>query len=119
MSTKITDLTTENTVLATVANRVSFGAIVNNAGVQATNGQMIIPAGTAVGGSANFLEDETAQLSVVSDGSAQGILEHSVDVTDGVGNATVIVEGYVNESKTPAISDAVKKVLPKITFMKR
>jgi len=111
-------------VLGFIANKVALGAIVSDAGVTAdSNGKKIIPAGSPVGGSDSTLENEQAVLSVVSDATAQGILEFSVDVTGGPSDGTLIINGYVNENRLPdsvKITDEVKSSLNgKITFFKR
>lgn len=119
MSTKITNLTVPNTIFAIADGIYGFPAIVSNTNATTVNGRQIIKAGTPVGGQNDFMQDENAVLNVANDSTAQGIVENDVDVTDGTGNATVIVEAYVNENKIPAISADAKKALSKITFMKR
>lgn len=123
MAVNITNFGATNQILGFIQEKVAFGVLVNDTGVTAdSNGRKIIPAGTPVGGTTNALEDETAVLSVVSDATAQGILEHDVDVTDGTANGTMIVHGYINENRIPksvTIPDAVKKALPNVVFFKR
>lgn len=120
---RITHMGAGNQVLGFVQGKVAFGVLVGNAGVSAgSDGRKIIPAGTPVGGATSALEDETAVLTVVSDGTAQGILEHDVDVTDGTANGTMIVAGYINENRLPSgvtINDTVKKAIPAVVFFKR
>ncbi|TLQ05474.1 hypothetical protein FEZ51_02110 [Pediococcus stilesii] len=110
-------------VLGNVMNKVAFPVQLNDAGITAdANGKKIIPAGTPVGGAVDALQDETAVLGKVDDETAQGILEHDVDVTSGQGNGTLIVWGFVNELriKDVTISDAVKTALKgRVTFIKR
>lgn len=119
----ITKYDADNQILGFIQGKIAFGGVVSAIGVSAdANGRKIIPAGTPVGGSTNFLEDENAVLSVVSDATAQGILEHDVDVTTGNATGTVIVAGWVNENRLPStvtISDTVKKALPDVHFFKR
>ncbi len=121
--TKIEKFNDEKQVLAFVKNKVDFGGLIGDTGVTAdVTGKKIIPAGTTVGGTTNFLQDETAVLTVVSDATAQGILEHAVDVTAGPADGSVIVAGYVNEFRLPegvTIADEAKKALSKVTFVKR
>lgn len=51
------------------------------------------------------------------DGNIDGILYHSVDVTDGEAPATLLVHGFVNVDNMPVEpSDAVKAKLPHIMF---
>ena len=50
-------------------------------------------------------------------GIIDGILYHSVDVTNGAEDATLMIAGYVNMDNMPAVpSTAVKAALPRITF---
>lgn len=105
-------------------NHVEFGGIISDAGVTAdpTTGRKIIPLGTVVGGTESFLDNEQAVLSINSDATAQGVLEHEVDVTAGPADGTVFVEGYINLNRLPdevTISDDAKKALTKITFVRR
>lgn len=120
---QITHMGAGNQVLGFVQGKVAFGILVGDTGVTAgSDGRKVIPAGTPVGGATSALENETAVLTVVSDGTAQGILEHDVDVTDGTANGTMIVAGYINENRLPSgvtISDAVKKAIPAVVFFKR
>lgn len=110
-------------ILAWTDGKHALGGLISDAGVTAdSKGRKIIPAGTTVGGADSFLEDEKAVLSVVSDSTAQGVLEHEVDVTAGPADGTVIVEGYINEFRLPegvTVTDEAKKALTKITFLKR
>lgn len=115
-------------ILANATLFQAFGAQVSDTGVTAdSNGRKIIPAGTPVGGASDFLDDEMAELQVTNtatDGdNTQGVLLHEVDVTNGTENATVLVFGFVNESrldKSLAIVDEAKtKLNGKVTFVKR
>ncbi|CAI2679729.1 hypothetical protein [Apilactobacillus apinorum] len=119
MSVDITNLTVENTILANTANKVGLNVIITDSNVDCANGKKIVPAGTPVGGPNKLADDENANLNVANDSTAQGILLHDVDVTDGNGNGTVLVEGYINENKIPPISDDAKKALSNITFLKK
>ena len=120
---QITHMGAGNQVLGFVQGKVAFGVLVGDTGVTAgSDGRKIIPAGTPVGGATSALDDETAVLTVVSDGTAQGILEHDVDVTDGTANGTMIVAGYINANRLPSgvtINDTVKKAIPAVVFFKR
>lgn len=114
----------EASILAFPKLRAAVGVQVNDAGVTANeNGKKIIPAGTPIGGATSALDDETTVLSVVSDATAQGIVENDVDVTSGQGTATMLIWAYINEYRLPAsvtISDEVKTALVgKVTFLKR
>lgn len=121
MSVKIEDLTVENTIFAYAMHAVSLNAVVSADGVTANDqGQKIIPAGTVLGGSNDFRKDENAVLTKSNNSNAQCILEHDLDVTDGSGNASVVVAGYVNTNKLPeTVSDDAKKQLSHIEFVAR
>lgn len=110
-------------ILGFVANKVALGGVIDSKGIDANSfGKKIIPAGTPVGGAASFLANEQEVLLVANDATAQGILEHDVDVTSGKGNGTVIIEGYINEFRLPAgvtISDEAKTALKDVKFFKR
>lgn len=99
----------------------TIGCIVGNTGVDANeDGKKIIKAGTPVGHATNVLENR--QTVLTTEGNAQGVVLHDVDVTNGNNNATLVVAGYVDLLKLDA--DVVAKVetakanLTKITFMK-
>lgn len=101
----------------------TIGCIVSDtgAGVVATDdGRKIIKAGTPVGGATNVLENRQTVLE--TDGTAQGVILHDVDVTEGNNNATLVVAGYVDllklEDSVLALVETAKGNLPKITFMK-
>lgn len=99
----------------------TIGCIVSNSGVVANSeGKKIVKAGTPVGGDTNVLENRQTELTV--GGTAQGIVLHDVDVTDGSNNATLVVEGKVDLLKldTDVLSavETAKTSLTKITFMK-
>lgn len=109
-------------VLGIVQGKIALSVLVDDKGIEAKNGKKIIPAGTPVGGDSSTLTDEQAILSKVDSDKVQGILEHEVDVTDGQGNGTLIVHGYVNQNRLPdgvTISDTVKKAIPDVVFFKR
>lgn len=117
--TQITSLTVPNSILAIADHAVAFSGIISDSNAITENGRKIIKAGTPVGGQNNFLQDENAVLNTANDSTAQGIVEYDVDVTEGTGNATVLVEAYINESKIPSISNDAKNKLTKITFLRR
>lgn len=112
----------EKQILASTAHFYSVGAIIGDTGAVTVNERKILKAGTPVGGTTSILENEQAKLVKVSDDTAQGVLLHDVDVTDGEGNGTLLVWGFVNESRLDSdvsIPAEVKAALPKITFLKR
>ena len=107
-----------------LAPHISFevGVQVSNTGVTTTDGRKIIPAGTPIGGTTSALATRNTVLSVTNSSSAganaQGILRYDVDVTDGNANATMIVFGFIDESKCPTIDATVKSALKgMITFV--
>ena len=98
-----------------------IGVQVANTGVSTSNGKKIIPAGTPIGGTTSALTTRNAVLQVTNSSSnganAQGVLRYDVDVTDGNANATMIVFGFIDESKCPTIEATAKTALTKITFV--
>lgn len=106
-----------------LAPHVSFeiGVQVANTGVSTSNGKKIIPAGTPIGGTTSALTNRKAVLQVTNSSSnganAQGILRYDLDVTDGNANGTMIVFGFIDESKCPSIDTTAKTALTKITFV--
>lgn len=100
----------------------SIAVQVSNTGVSTNaNGRKIIPAGTPVGGTTSALSTRNAVLSVTNSSStganSQGVLWYDVDVTDGNATATLIVGGYIDESKCPTIDASVKTALTHIVFI--
>lgn len=111
-------------VLGIVEPKVAVSVQIDDTGVTANkSGRKIIPAGTPIGGDTSALDDETAVLTTSNDAKAQGILEYAVDVTDGKGNGSMIIFGFVNENRLPetvTIATEAKTALAnKVTFFKR
>lgn len=103
-----------------LAPHVSFeiGVQVSATGVSANNeGRKIVKAGTPIGGTISALETRGTVLQVVNGANAQGVLRYDVDVTEGNANGTMIVFGFVDSSKCPAISTDTKTALKGITFV--
>lgn len=101
----------------------TIGCVVTNTNVTAENGKKIIKAGTPVGGSTNVLENRQTELTVTNgsdNGStAQGVVLHDVDVTDGATNATLVVAGVVDLLKLDVtVEETAKTALNRIIFMK-
>lgn len=113
----------EKQILASTAHFYSVGAIIGDAGAMTVNNRKVIKAGTPVGGATSILTDEQTILNKVSDDTVQGVVLHDVDVTDGQGNGTLLLWGFVNEYRLDSdvtIPEAVKTALDgKITFLKR
>lgn len=84
-----------------------------------------LAAGTPVGGATKFLEDGTAELTVTTDATTQGLLLHEANpTTDAPDTVAVMTAGVVNinrlaESVQALITDDIKAALPDITFIKR
>lgn len=123
MGIKRTKTVNVKQILASTNHFYSIGAVVNDTGVVAENGRKIIKAGTPLGGTSQSIDDSTAILSIVDDGTVQGVALFDIDVTEGKGNASLLIWGFVNEFRldpTVTINDAVKKALDgKVTFLKR
>lgn len=99
-----------------------IGVQVSNTGVSNNaEGRKIIPAGTPLGATTSVLDVRNTVLQVTNTSSlganSQGILRYDVDVTNGNANATLIVGGYVDSSKCPALDGTVKTALTRITFV--
>ena len=124
---KKTSIVADKNILIPMMPFASVGGVVGNTGVTAKGGKKIILAGTPVGGTTSFLEDEQAVLTIANDltdgGKAQGVVLHDVDVTDGDQNATVVIFGFINLNRvdsTLTIAEEAKTALEnKVTFLKR
>lgn len=110
-------------ILAIVDDYDALPVQVDNTGLTADKyGRTIIPAGTPVGGAKSYKDDPAAVLSVVNDSTAQGVLLHDTDVTEGTGNGSLLVRGFVNLNRLNGvtIADAVKTALDgKVEFLNR
>lgn len=94
--------------------------VVDDTGVTAVNGEKIIKAGTIVGGVngtnlANPTEMVKEQNSATDGAKAEGVLLHDVDVTNGPGKGSMVIEGYIDLDKIPKAPDTTVD-LPKVTF---
>lgn len=107
---------------------VSFGVVVSNTGVTASNGKKIIKAGTPIAGDieARNTAFTVAKSTTTEDGTtsnAVGILLHDIDVTDGNANGSLVLFGFVDLEKLESdvfslITADVKAALDgKITFL--
>lgn len=104
-----------------VAPELAFtiGVRVSNSGVSAdSNGRKIIKAGYPLAG--NIEERNTAFTATAT--SAVGVCLHDVDVTNGDGNATIVLSGIVDLNKIDATTliqlESAKTTLTKIIFIK-
>lgn len=112
-------------ILFNVQNQMSVGIKLaqNFAGAVTENGRKIVKAGTPLSG--DLTARETAFV-VAADTTAPavGVLLHDVDVTDSVGNATLLIWGFVNmnrlDSTTAALITATRKteLAGKVWFLK-
>lgn len=100
-------------ILFNVQNQMSVSIqVAKEAGV-VEGGKTIVKAGTPLSGD---LTNRSAAFSAAGTGDAVGVLLHDVDVTDGAGNGTLLIWGFVNlnriDSGTAAkITDDVKTAL--------
>lgn len=114
-------------ILGILANKVALPGLIKSTGVTANEyGKKIVKAGTPVGhATGDFLLDASLELTVMNTElngtNAQGVLEHDVDVTSGLGNGTVIIEGYINENRLDGVVvvDNAKEAMPFIHWIKR
>ena len=100
----------------------TIGCLVGNTGVSANaEGRKIIKAGTPVGGATNVLTNRQTVLAETTGETAQGVVLHDVDVTDGDANATLVIEGVIDVLKLEtAVATKLTTAaanLPKITVM--
>lgn len=99
----------------------SVGVVVSNATAVTENGRKIVKAGTPLAGS---LEARNTAFTVAADATnVQGILLHDVDVTEGNGNGTLLIFGFVNPDRIDATTKAlltteVKAAIPQVKFIK-
>lgn len=94
----------------------TFPCLVTNTGITAdAEGRKILKAGTPIGAGAarsasNDVLMNRQQVLVQDTSNTQGIVLHDTDVTSGVANATIMVEGYVDylklETETKGLVDA-------------
>lgn len=107
-----------------IAPELAFtvGCLVGNTGVTANEeGRKIVKAGTPVGGATNVLTNRQTVLAETTGETAQGVVLHDVDVTDGDANATLVIEGVIDvlkleEAVATKLTTAAAN-LPKITVM--
>lgn len=103
-----------NQILFDVQNQVSVGITLakNFAGAVTENGRKIVKAGTPLSG--DLTARGTAFVAAAdSTAPAVGVLLHDVDVTDNIGNGTLLIWGFVNlsrvDSTTAALITATRK----------
>lgn len=114
--------TTPKSILWAPETAVAVPCVVDNTGVSAgSDGKKMLMAGTLLSG--DLTARNTAFKKAATSGEPVGLLLHTVDVTNGKQNATVLVSGLVDlnklDSATAALITAeVKAALPRITFVK-
>ncbi|USS94000.1 hypothetical protein M8332_06850 (plasmid) [Fructilactobacillus ixorae] len=113
---------TPNAVVVFPEKATALGGIISSDLGVTENGRKIVKAGTPVGGDDFTVKDQTVLGAATAD-NVQGVLYNDVDVTNGNGNGTVMVSGYINERYLDSrvnVSDDIKKALKnKITFINR
>lgn len=119
--------TNESDYLIAPEEAVAISVIVGSTGASSdSNGRYVIPQGTPlyVGSGKSILVDRDEVMTVSSANSAvlSGIARHTIDVTNGPVNTTLLIEGYVDlyklDSTTQTAVASVAANLPKITFIK-
>lgn len=99
----------------------SVGVVVSNATAVTESGRKVVKAGTPLAGN---LDARNTAFTVATDATnVQGILLHDVDVTEGNGNGTLLIFGFVNPDKIDATTKAmltteVKAAIPQVKFIK-
>ena len=84
---------------------VAIPVTVDNTGIVANaDGKKIVPAGTIVGG--GVLADPTVKVTTQNDADAEGVLFTDADVTYGPAGAAMLVHGFIDSGKLPAVPDA-------------
>lgn len=119
---------TPNQILFNVAHQVSVGVKLakNFTGAVTENGRKIVKAGTPLTGDLTargtaFTAEVTSEAGV---SNAVGVLLHDVDVTDAIGNGSLLIFGFVNLNRIDAttaakITSGVKTALKgNVTFLK-
>lgn len=99
----------------------SVGVVVSNATAVEEGGRKVVKAGTPLAG--NLDARNTAFTVATEAANVQGILLHDVDVTDGNGNGTLLIFGFVNPDKIDATTRAmltteIKAAIPQVKFIK-
>lgn len=80
-------------ILFNVQNQMSVGVVVSNAAYVTEDGRKIVKAGTPLAGD---LKARNTPFTKATDDSVVGVLLHDVDVTDGNGNGSLLIWGFVN-----------------------
>lgn len=92
-------------ILFNVEHQMSVGVKLaqNFAGAVTENGRKIVKAGTPLTGD---LTNRSNPFTAAA-GSAVGVLLHDVDVTDSIGNGSLLIHGFVNLDRIDATTKAL------------
>ena len=101
----------------------SVGVVVSSAKAVEVNGKKIVKAGTPLVGSLDVRNTAFTVVDTTNAADVKGVLLHDVDVTNGNGNGTLLIFGFVNPDKIDAttralITDDVKAAIPEVHFIK-
>lgn len=116
--------TTPKSILWAPETAVAVPCVVDNTGITAgSDGKKMLMAGTPLSGDLTARNTAFKKATTSDTPAAVGLILHTVDVTSGKQNATVLVSGLVDlnklDSATAALITAeVKAALPRITFVK-
>lgn len=80
-------------ILFNVFHQMSVSGLVAQALGVTEGSKKVVKAGTPVTGD---LTDRTAPFTAAGEGNAVGVVLHDVDVTEGDGNASILLWGFVN-----------------------
>ncbi len=111
---KIEQAMTPNDILFNVQNQMAVGVqVASSVGTVSEGGKTIAKAGTPLTG--DLMARDTAFTAAGAD-NAVGVLLHDVDVTNGTGNGSLLIWGFVNvnrleEDVQTKITDGVKTSL--------
>lgn len=96
---------TEKQILMFPDHKVAYGQIFksNDAAAVTVNGRKILKAGT---------------IYPTNDANAVGVIENTLDLTDGDRAGAILIHGFINSKKIPTkATTEAKAVLPLIKFM--
>lgn len=108
-------------ILFNVEHQMSVSVVVDDAAAVTENGRKIVKAGTPLAGD---LTARGTAFAKATGSNAVGVLLHDVDVTEGDGNGTLLIWGFVDlnkvDSTTAALITAEVKTALKggVTFLK-
>lgn len=114
---------TQPEILMNFENALTVSATVkNDAATADTDGHKYIKAGTPLGAAKPFyLDPNHVVLTPVTDGTAQAVAMHNINITDGSASDTVIRRGdlvlaNMDKDVRGMYTDDVQKALPLITL---